>query len=262
MLANRTIPAVVTAGGRIAGALADHTGIEWKALLPLHQTPMLHHILTALRETTAVGDVTVVGPSEAIAETAYRAGASTVLPEGRDGDENLFLALEQLHGESRILFVASDLPFVDSTALTHFLKVVTPLEADIVYPILSRSEFEATFPGVTKTYARLVEGEFTGGSVFLLNPQAVLQNRTLISQVFQARKNELAMATLLGLPFALRYKMGRLTITDAERRASELTGCKCHALRTADPRLAYDIDDLPDYEYAINYLMLNDLERD
>ncbi|GAB4457546.1 MAG: nucleotidyltransferase family protein [Armatimonadaceae bacterium] len=253
------IPAIVTAGGPVGGDLAAQAGTDLKALLPIGGEPLLVHVLQALRHAPGVGSITVIGPKSRIETVARDAGAERVIEAGRDGDENLMIGLEALSAArgadsapgQPVLFAASDLPFLDTEATTEFLNAATGKDADIVYPILTRQRFAAAFPDVPKTYARLADGEMTGGSVLLLNPDALLRNRNLIGEVFQARKNELAMAKLLGFAFAVRYKMGKLTVADAVRRASELTGCSCAVLSDADPRLAYDIDDTTDYNDAV-----------
>jgi hypothetical protein len=59
------------------------------------------------------------------------------------------------------------------------------------------------------------------------------------------------MARLLGPVFLLRFLARRLTIPEAEARASQITGCQCRVLMDADPRLSCDVDHLADYEYAL-----------
>jgi hypothetical protein len=58
------------------------------------------------------------------------------------------------------------------------------------------------------------------------------------------------MAWLLGLPFVVKFARGRLTVAEAEARASRLTGCRCRALVGADPRLGVDIDTWAEYQWA------------
>lgn len=251
------IPAFITAGGRLKGELAERVGTDLKALIPVRGVPVLGRIIESLRSCDSVGTIVVVGPKNELEGMARDAGADVVLPEGDGGVENLvrgFAAYRDVVGDGQALFVASDLPFLESEAISDFLKLVQGIESDILYPIVPKKMFETAYPGVPKTYARLAEGEFTGASVLRMKPEAILRNRPLIEQVFAARKNTMGMARLLGIWHILRFAIGRLTIGEAEARASVLTGCRCIAMRDADHRIAYDMDDLADYQYAMQRL--------
>ena len=84
------IPAVVTAGGRLEGALAEATGQSVKALVALNGAPMLQRVLEALSSSGVVGDTVVVGPDA----LKPHIGAACLLPEGDNGIENLVRGLE------------------------------------------------------------------------------------------------------------------------------------------------------------------------
>jgi molybdopterin-guanine dinucleotide biosynthesis protein A len=248
------IPAFVTAGGRLTGEAADHAGTTIKALADMDGAPLLARVIGALRATTEVGRIVVIGPKAELERVARDAGADEVLPEGATGPENLSIGLrhyaEQL-GERRVLFAASDLPFLHETAIGGLLTHLTnDPHSDVVYPVIHRADYEAHFPDSPNTWARLAGQEYTGGSVLLLRPAAIERNRATIERVFAARKNLLAMASLLGPAFAFKFAVGRLTIPDVEARASRITGCRCRALIGADPRLAADVDTVDDLHYA------------
>lgn len=251
------IPAFITAGGRLKGELAARVGSDLKALIPVGGVPVLGRIIRVLRACEDVGTIVVVGPTGALEGMAREAGADAVVPEGSGAIDNLirgFEAYRDVVGDGQALFVASDLPFLEPEAISGFIREADSVESDILYPVIPRAVFEAAYPGVSKTYARLAEGEFAGASVLRMKPEAVLRNRALIEQVFAARKNPLKIARLLGVWHILKFAVGRLTIPEAEARASVMTGCRCRAMRETDPRLAYDMDDMEDYQYAMRRL--------
>lgn len=251
------IPAFVTAGARISGDLAAQGGTDLKALLPFDGDPLLVRILRCLRAVEGVGKIIVIGPKAGIENIARAAGADDVLEERSTGAENLFVGFEAYQeeiGNRHTLFAASDLPFLNEDVIRTFLGQTAGTQADIVYPIVPKRRFEEHYPGVPKTYARLGDGEMTGGSVMLMRAESILKNKSLIEKVYEARKSQIGMAQLLGWNFALRYVLGKLTVPEAESRASALTGCQCRAHAEADPRLAYDVDDTVDYNYALQRL--------
>jgi GTP:adenosylcobinamide-phosphate guanylyltransferase len=248
------IPAFVTAGGRLSPPMAEATGTTIKALVPLGGETLLARVIGALRRTESIGRIIVIGPKAEIEKTARHAGADDVLQEGTTGPENLNIGLSAYRdflGDRRIVFAASDLPYLHEDAVSGLLKRTSDdTTADIVFPVIHRADYEAQFPDSPNEWARLAGKEYTGGSVMLLRPAAIERNRAMIERVFAARKSQWDMARLLGLGFALKFKMGALTIPAAEERASQLTGCRCRALMESDPRLAADVDTIDDLQYA------------
>jgi CTP:molybdopterin cytidylyltransferase MocA len=240
------IPAVVTAGGRLEGALAEATGQSVKALVALHEgTPMLRRVLEALSGSGVVGDTVVVGPDA----LKPHVGTACLLPEGDNGIENLIRGLNAVDStQGFALFAASDLPYLCAESV-RWLVENAPEDADIVFPITDRQRYEARFPGTPGAWTKLRDGELTGGSVFLMRPAAVQRNRGLIEKVFNARKSQWQMAQLLGLGFALKFATGGLTVAAAEARATALTGCRCRALPDAHPHLACDLDTHEEWLY-------------
>lgn len=244
------LPAVVTAGGRLTGDLAAEAGTTIKALAPIGGTPLIHTALAALRAAKRIGTIAVVGPADALVQ-AGAAGDHT-LEEGETGPENVRRGLAAVRadaGEGLVVVSTSDLPFVTSEAVDALLERA-PADADIVFPVVTREAYLDVFPRSPNTFAPLAGRFYTGGSVLLVRPTAIERNHALIERVFAARKSQTRTALLLGLPFLLRFAARRLTIAQAEARASALTGCRCHALLGADPRLAMDVDTLDDYRYA------------
>lgn len=233
--------------------MAARTGVTIKALTVLGEMPLLTRVVSALRRCPQIGVIVVVGPKDEIEAVACNAGADIILEEGETGPQNVlqgFSAVSANLGEGRVLVAASDLPWLNPAAITSLIASTQTSDADIVFPVISRAEYERVFPTAPNVWTPLREGEFTGGSVLLMRPAAIERNRALIERVFAARKSQWQMARLLGLSFALRFKLGRLSIPQAEARASFLTGCRCLALRGAAPYLAADVDDAADYEWA------------
>ena len=250
-----TLDAILPAAGRISGDFAVEAGTEIKALIPLGGRTVLERTLETLRVTGRVGRVVVIGPGEVASHPGARA-AEVVLPPDNSGPANIFRGLEWLyqanggrHAE-RVAILTTDLPFVTPQAITDFLDAA-PKEADACVPLVTRREFEARFPGAEIDYVRLRDGEWTMGCAFLVNPEAVARNHHLIVRVFAARKSQLAMARLLGPLFIVRFLLRRLTVREIEQRCLQILGCTGSAVRACAPALAFDLDDLVDYRYAL-----------
>ena len=246
------LPAVVTAGGRLSGELATAAGTTIKALAPFDGQTLLARMVRSLRAAPGVGRIVVVGPKEITAE-ALATGADEVLAEGATGPENVLIGLRAVKGaagDGLAIVAASDLWGIDNEAIQAVLARVRDTDGDILFPVVTRAVYDARFPDSPNVWTPIDGGEYTGGSVLLLRPAAIERNRELIERVFDSRKSQFAMARLLGLNFALKFLLRRLTIPEVETRASAITGCVCRALLDSDARLAADIDNLADYEYA------------
>lgn len=235
------IPAVVTAGGR----WRDGTP---KALLEVGGRTLLGRVQDALHGSGRVDGAWIVGPEDSLQE--HVSHPSRLIPEGATGIDNLRRGLAQVDaGDGLALFAATDLPFLSPSAVRSLVECA-PGDADIVFPIFTRAEFERDFPGSPGIYTPMDGDHWTGGSAFLLRPAAIERNAALLERVFTARKRQWAMARLLGLSFALRFATGRLSIAAAEARATDLTGCRCRVVRGCDPALAFDVDDEHDLAHA------------
>lgn len=248
-----TYDVILPAAGRISGEFAAETGTEVKALIELAGQTVIERTLEAVRATGRVARVVVVGPAELTGHPSVRS-ADVVLPEGASAPDNVFQALEWLRSDCgqhspRVLIVTTDLPFLNATALTQFIESCPP-EPDVCLPVIDRHAFEARFPGSVNEYVRLRDGEWTLGCAMLVRPQVVAGNRLYLERVFAARKSQLGMAMLLGMPFIIRFLTGRLTVEHIERRAGQLIRATGVAIEGCSPDLAYDIDRIEHYHYA------------
>ena len=239
------------AGARLAGEFAQVAQTDIKALTPFGGETFLEIVLCALRESGRVNEIVVVGNVNALQGKVP--DGVRIVADGQSGPANVEIGLNALSntvGDSLTLIVASDLPFLHAQAICSLLDNIPLSDADIVFPLTSRAVFERMFPGMPRVWTPIANYPCTGGSVLLMRPDAVRRNRALIERVFAARKSQWQMAMLLGLPFVFRFKTGKLTVMEAQNRASEITGCRCAAVTDADPRLVLDVDDMDEYRQA------------
>lgn len=251
-ISTERIDAILPAGGRVSGALAEESGATIKALIPLRGETLLEREIRALRDTGRIGRIAVIGPTEV--EDAASHGADIVLPEGSDGPENIFRGLEWLQAQEnaahRVLVVTTDLPFLTAVSLTQFIEMCPP-ELDICVPVIERREYEAVFPEAPGVWMRLQDGEWAIGCAFLLNAPALQKSRPHLEQAFAARKSPIGMARLLGPQFILRFLFKRLTVAHILERCQRVLDCTGAPIRGCAPELAYDIDEVPEYRYAL-----------
>jgi hypothetical protein len=245
------VPCVVLAGGRAKPELQAATGQVNRALVVVKGKTLLAHGVDALRDSEAVGPVTVVGDVPESADYAR-------LPDGGGFVENLFAGIDAHADAPYVLIATSDLPFLTGQIVTDFVRgAVRKAEesgAGFVWPIVPVEACYRRFPGVKRTSLRLREGAYTGGNLALTRPAFALKQQQSIADAYAARKSPARLATMLGAGTLLRLALsqliapGLLTIPYLEARVSALLGGPARALLSDAPELATDLDRLSDFE--------------
>lgn len=241
--------ALILAGGGAPPELTEATGQIERALIPVGSSPMLAHVISALLETRGIERVAVVGSPEVLEAAAQEAHVIAV-PAGERMVDNLkagVLALQgKGHGDGGVLVCTCDIPLIHRETIEKLLDGATARELDIAYPIVRRATCEAAFPGGQRTYARLGDGEFTGGNAVVFPARILGDIVSLVDTAYNARKNPAALARMLGVGLMLKFATRRLTIADVEKRAGQILKCAAGAVEMRDATIAFDVDKAAD----------------
>ena len=240
--------AVVLGGGDPGDPFAAAHAAAVKPLIPVAGTPMALYVLRALRDCPLIGRVAYVGPpppgSEALIDVRVT-DHGTLLGNLEVGVAAL--ALPE-HGQRRVLVITADIPMLTAAMLSEVLESAP--DAGLVYPIVRREDCERTYPGVKRTYARLKDGSFTGGNLFLIDAALISRFLPRLRDVLAARKQPLRLAALIGWSVLLRLLTGRLRISELEERVSALLEVPARALITPHAAVGTDIDKEDDLTLA------------
>jgi len=239
--------AVVLAGTGKESELTRQEQVDNKAFIQLNGRPLLTFVLDALRGTPEVGRIAVVGPPHRVAQLA---GQETVLavPEAGGIPENILAGYLALRPERHFLIVSADIPLLSPAALDDFLEQAQPFLLDFYYPIVRREDSERRFPDAVRTYARLREGVFTGGNVFLLNPVKVEEAMPRLRRFIALRKSPARLAGELGFSFVIKLLTRSLSVAELERRLPELLGLSGRAVISRFAEIGADVDKPSDLE--------------
>jgi GTP:adenosylcobinamide-phosphate guanylyltransferase len=244
--------AILPAGGTISPEFAAVVGTNVKALIKFDGRSILSSTLEAVKGTQEIGRTVVIG-GDAV-QTAAKDLADIVLPETNSGPENILAGLRYLltvpDPPAKVMVVTTDLPFLTSEILNRFISQCPP-DREISVPLVNRSDWDARFPDSTATFATLKDGRWTTGCAYLIDVTALQRSMPHIERVFEYRKSVLKLARLLGPKFLFKFLTKTLTVPDVEEKIQSMLGCSGAAIRNAPTELAYDIDDLEDYEYAL-----------
>lgn len=249
------VAAVVLAGGGIlAGEEEQGEGRENKALRLLNGRPMVDYVIVALKECPEIARIVLVGPPD-LASIYGREGEMLFAEPGCSPLGSFTAGVEALgcSGEGEwtwVLACTGDIPFLTPEAVSDFLARCREREADFYYPIIRQEAAERRFPGVKRTYARLRDGTFTGGNLFLVHKGIIDRCLGWAEEFVRLRKKPAALARLVGIGLLWRYLTGQLTVSEAEQRISKLVGARGAAVITPYPEIGVDVDKPSDWKLA------------
>lgn len=235
------IDALVLAGSLNEGALSACSTVRYEALIPIGKKSMVEYVVDALLGSKGIRRIVVVGPERELAVKFAEKNVTVIKPSG-DLVQNVVKGIKCLPGASRVLVVTSDIPLLNSKAIDNFLHLCNGFDADLYYPIVPREVVEGRFAESKRTYVNLKEGVFTGGNIFLLNPDVVLRCLPKGQELVNARKSPIKLCRLVGFMFLIRYIMRSVTLKKAQRKVSRLLGIRGQVVISMDPELGIDVD--------------------
>lgn len=229
--------AIVLAGGRDPSL---GPGIPNKAFLTIEGRTLLSYVVEALQGGRDIGRIAVVGPTEELRR--HVPSGVLVVPDANAIMENVGTAIEALKPEDPVLVLASDIPLVTSAVIGEFLAACAKERADGYYPIVPREVMERRFPGARKTYVKLTDGAFCGGSVLYFYPQVFPQVRPFVERLLVARKQPWQLAQQFGWSIVTKFLSGRLSMQELLAKATEVMGIVVKPVIISSPELALDVD--------------------
>jgi GTP:adenosylcobinamide-phosphate guanylyltransferase len=235
------VNAVVLAGGPADAVAALHPGAANKAFVPVAGITLVERVLRALRAVPRIERIIVVAPPRTHG-SAPLALADEARADGLRMIESLRSGVAGFDGAQPLLVVASDLPVLTTAAIDEMLDALAERDLDAGYACLARRYHDARYAGIPHTWARLREGQFCGGGVTSLKPRALPRLAGVLDALGAARKAPVRLAAVFGWDILARFALGRLSIADAEARASALLGAPAGAIRCTHPEIAINVD--------------------
>ncbi len=224
-----------------------------KAFYKIKDKHMIEYVVETLRKSSCIGRIAVVGPKDKLEQVI--GGIVDNVVEGTDSIvSNVLLALDYFSGEKEMLIVTSDIPMVTKEAIEDFVARSRQKGVDLCYSIVDKKVNDLKYPGVRRTYARLWEGQFTGGNVFYFNPDISDKCKDFVEKMLEYRKSPTKMARVMGFGFLLRLAFGILTIKAIERKCEALLGVRGAAIISPYPEIGNDVDRLSDLEFIEKYM--------
>lgn len=236
------IDALVLAGSPNSGPLRECSPARYEALIPIGSRTMVEYVVDALLSSCRVARIAVVGPQDELKNLFADRRRVTVVNAGAGMVENVERGLAHLPGARRVLLATCDIPLITTQAIEDFLDLCRDQEADLYYPIIPQEVVEGRFSQVTRTYVTLKDGRYTGGNLFLINPEAIQRCISTGQQIVQARKSPLRLSRIIGFTFLLKFLLRRVTLEEAQEKVSRLLGVRGVVVVSGYPEVGVDVD--------------------
>jgi len=248
------VAAAILAGGDATDKVALAGGAPCKPLVAIEGRSLVSWVAEALAGASSVGPVVVVeGPTAPISASGVALGVPIVTAAGPSFIDTITAAAQAHPDAERLLLATGDLAMLTPAAVDGFVASCQDTHAELSYPLVHLEEFDRAFPGREKSPVRLREGRFIGANLVMISRRFILEQGPVIARTFAERKSKLGMCRIFGWGFVLRLALGRLSVADLERRASEMLGTMVQAVPTPRPEIAFDVDDADDLELARHY---------
>jgi hypothetical protein len=154
----------------------------------------------------------------------------------------VLIALDNISPTEKVIIATADIPMLTPEAVHDFLENCAQYDADFYYPIVAKEENEKAYPGICRTYVKLKEGTYTGGNIFLVNPNVIRNCMEVAKHIVAHRKNPFRLSRILGLKFVFQFIWGTLTLPDVARRVSELLKLRGAVIVSTYPEVGIDVD--------------------
>jgi hypothetical protein len=164
--------------------------------------------------------------------------------------ESLRSGMQGFTEDALVIVAASDLPALSALAVDEFVDGVLARNLDVGYACLERQLHDAAYPEFPHTWARMRDGKYCGGGLVALRPRVLPRLNAFLDALGAARKSPWRLAGVFGWDVFIRFALGRLTIEQAEARASRLLHARVGAIRCTRPEIALNLDRLADVERA------------
>lgn len=236
--------AIVLAGNTAPPELQE-LGVERIYMLKAGGETLLARICRCLIAGGDCNKVWVMAPQEVELPDIGPVERAT---SGSNVIENLLNCARNHCTAEGLLVSSSDLPAATPDGVKAIAQFAAERPCDAVYHVVERSVVEQAFPGTKRTYVKLNGKSYTGGNVFWLRREWLLEREPLLTEFFENRKNVAALAGRFGLLFLLRVLLGWADIPYLERHLGRVLQARVAAAVLPYPELAVDLDKPADLE--------------
>jgi GTP:adenosylcobinamide-phosphate guanylyltransferase len=254
--ARTSFPAIVLAGSRGGrDPVAEAAGVSAKCLAPVGGIPMVLRVVATLAACSAVEKILLVADDhpalaslEPLAQLAAE-GRLLLLQPAASPSLSVRAARAEV-GDRPVLVTTADHALLDQAMLRYFLDDAARSSADVTVGLVAASVILAAYPDSVRTFWRFRDERFSGANLFALLTPAADKALFFWRRVERERKRPWRIARIFGWRHLIAYLLGRVSLADAMRRASRVTGCRIEAVAIPIAEAAIDVDKPADLDLA------------
>jgi molybdopterin-guanine dinucleotide biosynthesis protein A len=247
--------AIVLAGQRPGiDPLAQHFGVQLKALVEIDGEAMVTHVVRTLRRCPDVGRIIVLAQTPDAVRAAVAQGCpEAVLAESKAGISSSIKSL--IGGQLApwpLLVTTADHPLLTVEMVAEF--VTAAAGADLAVAMVERKLMLAQFPDAKRTWIKLADGAWSGANLFALCTARTEAALDLWAAAEQDRKQAWKLFLHFGPWLALRAITRAVGMARGLENAGRRLGLLAKLVPMDDPVAAIDVDKPADHMLATSIL--------
>lgn len=244
---------IILAGGS-GGPLAEATGVEEKAMLPIHGKPMLDRVVDAFHDSPEVSQIVVVG-SDRLDDLACMEKVRKRMPPGMSAVQNLLHAVGYIKtrlykgatGHQGYIVSFCDAVFLTEKIISKTLLTIRETDADIVLHYVERQTFQEAGLPTKRTYIPIGGSDYTGTTIYYVRAfSKVLASLDKLAAMRKNRKDPQGILRVVGCEGE--------DFPAIEQALSRHLDARVRILVSPHPELGMDVDKPSDFELASSLL--------
>jgi GTP:adenosylcobinamide-phosphate guanylyltransferase len=245
---------IVLAGQRPGpDMLAQHFGLEHKALVPVCGEPMICHVVRTLHLSPHIGKIIILSQDIEHLRSAVDAAGGAILVESQNSISlSIKAQAETLGFSSPLLVTTADHPLLTVAMIDEFVRHA---DGDVAVAMVERQTMLKQFPDAHRTWLRFSDGAWSGANLFALMTQKSSFALELWAGAEQDRKKAWRLFLHFGLLLAIRALTRSIGLHQALEKAGKRLGLVARLVSMSDPVAAIDVDKPSDHLLAENILM-------
>ena len=240
---------IVLAGQRPGpDRLAQHFGLEHKALVPVCGEPMIGHVVRTLHLSPHIDKVVILSQDIEHLRLAVDAAGGAILVESQNSISlSIKAQAETLGFSSPLLVTTADHPMLTVEMIDEFVRHA---DGDVAVGMVERQNMLKRFPDAQRTWLRFSDGAWSGANLFALMTQKSSFALALWADAEQDRKKAWRLFLHFGLLLAVRALTRTIGLHQAMEQAGKRLGLDAKLVPMSDPVAAIDVDKLSDHIQA------------
>ena len=244
---------IVLAGQRPGpDMLAQHFGLERKALVPVCGAPMICHVVRTLHMSSHIGKIVILSQDVEHLRPVVDAAGGAILVESQTSISlSIKAQAEALGFSAPLLVTTADHPLLTVEMIDEFVRNA---DGDLAVAMVERHTMLKQFPDAQRTWLRFSDGAWSGANLFALMTQKSSLALDLWAGAEQDRKKAWRLFLHFGVCLAARALTRTIGLNQAMAKAGKRLGLNAKLVSLSDPVAAIDVDKLSDHVLAENIM--------